>query len=116
MEDLQLFRYKNGFAGFGRRGIFIFDEDGKFKTQPFKSMNYVTNLVWNDRFAVATTSGEGPMLGDTDAFIHLLSPDFSKVYYSMMLPNGISGNMACEGNNLYFVSDMGVLYKFKVFK
>ena len=116
MEDLQLFRYKNGFAGFGKRGIFIFDEDGKFKTQPFKSMNYVTNLVWNDRFAVATTSGEGPMLGDTDAFIHLLSPDFSRVYYSMMLPNGVSGNMVCEGSNLYFVSDLGVLYKFKVFK
>ena len=116
MEDLQLFKYKNGFAGFGKRGIFIFDEEGKFKSQPFKSMNYVTNLVWNDRFAVATTSGEGPMLGDTDAFIHLLSPDFSKVYYSMMIPNGISGNMVSDANSLYFVSDMGVLYKFKVFK
>ena len=116
MEDLQLFKYQNGFAGFGKRGIFIFDEDGKFKEQPFKSMNYVTNLVWNERFAVATTSGEGPMLGDTDAFIHLLSPDFSKVYYSMMIPNGVSGNMVCEAGNLYFVSDMGVLYKFKVFK
>ena len=114
MEDLQLFRYKNGFAGFGKRGIFIFDEDGKFKSQPFKSMNYVTNLAWNERFAVASTSGEGPMLGDTDAFIHLLSPDFSKVYYSMMIPNGISGNMVSDANNLYFVSDMGVLYKFKV--
>lgn len=116
MEDLHLFRYKNGFAGFGKRGIFIFDEDGKFKSQPFKSMNYVTNLVWNERFAVASTSGEGPMLGDTDAFIHLLSPDFSQVYYSMMIPNGISGNMVSDANNLYFVSDMGVLYKFKVFK
>ena len=116
MEDLQLFKYESGFAGFGKRGIFTFDENGKFKAQPFKSMNYVTNLVWNKRFAVATTSGEGPRLGDMDAFIHLLSPDFSKVYYSMMIPNGVSGNIVCDGNNLYFVSDMGVLYKFKVLK
>lgn len=116
MEDLQLFKYKDGFAGFGRRGIFIFDEDGKFKEQPFKSLNYVTNLVWNERFAVAMTSGEGPMLGDTDAFIYLLSPDFKKIYYSMMIPNGVSSNVVCERNSLYFVSDMGVLYKFKVLK
>ncbi len=116
MEDLQLFKYGNGFAGFGRRGIFIFDEDGKFKSQPFKSMNYVTNLVQGNGFAVAMTSGEGPMLGDTDAFIYLLSPDFTQVYYSMMIPNGVSSNAVSERNALYFVSDMGVLYKFKVLK
>ncbi|MBO4711279.1 PQQ-binding-like beta-propeller repeat protein [bacterium] len=116
MEDLQLFKYGNGFAGFGRRGIFIFDENGKFKTQPFKSMNYVTNLVTGNGFAVAMTSGEGPMLGDTDAFIHLLSSDFSKDYYSMMIPNGVSSNAVCDRNSVYFVSDMGVLYKFKVLK
>ena len=116
MEDLQLFKYENGFAGFGRRGIFLFDEDGKFKTQPFKSMNYVTNLVMGSGFAVAMTSGEGPMLGDTDAFIHLLSPDFSKDYYSMMIPNGVSSNAVSDKNAVYFISDMGVLYKLKVLK
>ncbi|MBO7126907.1 PQQ-binding-like beta-propeller repeat protein [bacterium] len=116
MEDLQLFKYENGFAGFGRRGIFLFDENGKFKTQPFKSMNYVTNLVTGNGFAVAMTSGEGPMLGDTDAFIYLLSPDFTKVYYSMMIPNGVSSNAVCGNGAVYFVSDMGVLYKFKVLK
>ena len=117
MEDLQLFRYEKGFAGFGRRGIFLFDEDGKFKTQPFKSMNYVTNLVvTGNGFAVAMTSGEGPMLGDTDAFIHLLSSDFTKDYYSMMIPNGVSSNAVSDRNAVYFVSDMGVLYKFKVLK
>ena len=116
MEDLQLFKYENGFAGFGRRGIFLFDENGKFKTQPFKSMNYVTNLVEGKGFAVAMTSGEGPMLGDTDAFIYLLSPDFTKVYYSMMIPNGVSSNAVCDRNAVYFISDMGVLYKFKVLK
>ena len=116
MEDLQLFKYENGFAGFGKRGIFLFDEDGKFKEQPFKSMNYVTNLVRNERFAVAMTSGEGPMLGDTDAFIYLLSPDFKEIHYSVMIPNGVSGNAACDGDSIYFVSDMGVLYKFKVLK
>jgi len=116
MEDLQLFKYKKGFAGFGRRGIFIFDEDGKFKSQPLKSMNYVTNLVRGNGFAVAMTSGEGPMLGDTDAFIYLLSPDFTKVHYSMMLPNGVSSNAVCDKNAVYFISDMGVLYKFKVLK
>ena len=116
MEDLQLFKYEKGFAGFGRRGIFLFDENGKFKAQPFKSMNYVTNLVSGNGFAVAMTSGEGPMLGDTDAFIYLLSPDFTKVYYSMMIPNGVSSNAVCDKNSLYFVSDMGVLYKFKVLK
>ncbi len=116
MEDLQLFKYENGFAGFGKRGIFLFDEDGKFKEQPFKSMNYVTNLVRNGRFAVAMTSGEGPMLGDTDAFIYLLSPDFKEIHYSVMIPNGVSGNAACDDDSIYFVSDMGVLYKFKVLK
>ena len=116
MEDLQLFKYANGFAGFGRRGIFLFDEDGKFKLQPFKSMNYVTNLVMGNGFAVAMTSGEGPMLGDTDAFIHLLSPDFTKDYYSMMIPNGVSSNAVSDKNAVYFISDMGVLYKLKVLK
>ena len=116
MEDLELFKYENGFAGFGRRGIFLFDGDGKFKTQPFKSMNYVTNLVAGNGFAVAMTSGEGPMLGDTDAFIYLLSPDFTKIHYSMMIPNGVSSNAVCDKSSLYFVSDMGVLYKFKVLK
>ena len=116
MEDLQLFKYENGFAGFGRRGIFLFDENGKFKAQPFKSMNYVTNLVTGDGFAVAMTSGEGPMLGDTDAFIHLLSSDFTKDYYSMMIPNGVSSNAVSDRNAVYFVSDLGVLYKFKVLK
>lgn len=116
MEDLQLLKYESGFAGFGKRGIFLFDEDGKFKNQPFKSMNYVTNLVLGNGFAVAMTSGEGPMLGDTDAFIYLLSPDFAKVHYSMMIPNGVSSNAVCDGNSLYFISDMGVLYKFKVLK
>ncbi|MBQ4438412.1 PQQ-binding-like beta-propeller repeat protein [bacterium] len=114
MEDLQLFKYENGFAGFGRRGIFLFDENGKFKTQPFKSMNYVTNLVAGNGFAVAMTSGEGPMLGDTDAFIYLLSPDFTKIHYSMMIPNGVSSNVVCDGRAVYFISDMGVLYKLKV--
>jgi hypothetical protein len=79
-------------------------------------MNYVTNLVLGNGFAVAMTSGEGPMLGDTDAFIHLLSPDFTKDHYSMMIPNGVSSNAVCDRNSLYFVSDMGVLYKFKVLK
>ena len=116
MEDLKLFRYKDGFAGFGKRGIFLFDGDGKFRTQPFKSMNYVTNMVWNDRFAVAMTSGEGPMLGDTDAFVYLLSADFATLHYSLMIPNGVSGNIVCDGNSIYFVSDMGVFYKFKVLK
>lgn len=116
MEDLQLFKYENGFAGFGRRGIFLFNEDGKFKTQPFKSMNYVTNLVMGNGFAVAMTSGEGPMLGDTDAFIHLLSSDFTKDHYFMMIPNGVSSNAVCDKNAVYFISDMGVLYKFKVLK
>lgn len=116
MEDLQLFRYENGFAGFGRRGIFLFDEEGRFKSQPFKSMNYVTNLVQGNGFAVAMTSGEGPMLGDTDAFIHLLSPDFTKDYYSMMIPNGVSSNAVSDKNAVYFISDMGVLYKLKVLK
>ncbi|MBR4490316.1 PQQ-binding-like beta-propeller repeat protein [bacterium] len=116
MEDLELMKYENGFAGFGRRGIFLFDENGKFKAQPFKSMNYVTNLVLGNGFAVVMTSGEGPMLGDTDAFIHLLSSDFTKDHYSMMIPNGVSSNAVCDRNSLYFVSDMGVLYKFKVLK
>ena len=116
MEDLQLLKRENGFVGFGKRGIFLFNEDGKFKEQPFKSMNYVTNLVSGNGFVVAMTSGEGPMLGDTDAFIYLLSPDFTKVHYSMMIPNGISSNAVCDGNSLYFISDMGVLYKFKVLK
>ena len=116
MEDLQLFKYGSGFAGFGRRGIFMFDDDGKFKSQPLKSMNYVTNLVQGNGFAVAMTSGEGPMLGDTDAFIYLLSPDFTKVHYSMMIPNGVSSNAVCDRNAVYFISDMGVLYKFKVLK
>ena len=116
MEELQLFKYEKGFAGFGRRGIFLFDEDGKFKSQPFKSMNYVTNLVIGNGFAVAMTSGEGPMLGDTDAFIYLLSPDFTKIYYSMMIPNGVSSNAVCDRSAVYFVSDMGVFYKFKVLK
>ena len=116
MEDLQLLKHEGGFAGFGKRGIFLFDENGKFKKQPFKSMNYVTNLVLGEGFAVAMTSGEGPMLGDTDAFVYLLSPDFAKVHYSMMIPNGVSSNAVCDGGSLYFISDMGVLYKFKVLK
>jgi|GEM_PF-890239 len=116
MEELELFKYESGFAGFGRRGIFLFDENGKFRTQPFKSMNYVTNLVQGNGFAVAMTSGEGPMLGDTDAFIYLLSPDFTKVHYSMMIPNGVSSSAVCDSSSVYFVSDMGVFYKFKVLK
>lgn len=116
MEDMQLLKYENGFAGFGKRGIFLFGEDGKFKSQPFKSMNYVTNLVQGNGFSVAMTSGEGPMIGDTDAFIYLLPSDFSRVYYSMMIPNGVSSNAVCEGNAVYFISDMGVLYKLKVLK
>lgn len=114
MEDLQLLKYKEGFVGFGKKGIFIFNENGEFVEQPFKAGNYVMNLVFNDNFAVATISGEGPMLGDSDGFIYLLSPDFKQVYHSIMIPNGISGSMVLERNQLYLISDLGVFYKFKV--
>ena len=114
MEDLQLLKYKEGFVGFGKKGIFIFNENGEFVEQPFKAGNYVMNLVFNDNFAVATISGEGPMLGDSDGFIYLLSPDFKQIYHSIMIPNGISGSMVLERNQLYLISDLGVFYKFKV--
>lgn len=116
MEDQQLIKYKNGYAGYGKRGIFLFDENGKFVSQPFKSMNYVTNLAVTEDYAVAFTSGEGPMLGDSDGFVRVLSPDFSEIYASVMFPNGVSGNVACVENSFYFISDMGILYKFKVLK
>jgi len=32
----------------------------------------------------------------------------------MMIPNGVSSNVVCDGRAVYFISDMGVLYKLKV--
>ena len=34
----------------------------------------------------------------------------------MMIPNGVSSSAVCDGNTLYLISDMGVLYKLKVLK
>lgn len=116
MEDLQLLSVPSGIIGYGKRGVMQFDAEGKFVKQFFKSPNYVTNLAISDTFAVATTSGEGPMLGNSDGFIYLFAPDFSKMYHSIMVSNGISGNMVAQGNIIYLLSDKGVLYKFNVLK
>lgn len=116
MEDLQLLSVPTGIIGYGKRGVMQFDAEGKFVKQLFKSTNYVTNLAITESFAVVTTSGEGPMLGNSDGFIYLYAPDFSRMYHSIMVSNGISGKMAAVGNTIYLLSDKGVLYKFNILK
>lgn len=117
MKNLHLISEESGgFTGYGEGGIFSFNENGVFNSKLLKSANYVSNLVKSDAYAIATTTGEGSILGYSEGYIYLMSSDYSKILHSVMIPNGISSEVAKINNSLYLISDMGVLYKFKVVK
>ncbi|HRZ79557.1 MAG TPA: PQQ-binding-like beta-propeller repeat protein [bacterium] len=117
MKNLKLVKDADGtVTGFGEGGVFKFDEEGRFVSKPFSSVNYVSNYLKTVSNTVITTMGEGSIIGYEEGFIHLFSADMKKHLHSVMVPNGISSVMAGSGNSLFVLSDMGVVYKFNIVK
>lgn len=117
MKNLNLFKDKDEkYTGYGEGGIYLFDEEGIFVSKPFTSLNYVSNLITSDNFAFVSTMGEGSIISYSEGHIYLLSRDYSKILQSIMIPNGVSAKAVRIGEAFYLISDMGVVYKFKVVK
>jgi hypothetical protein len=117
MKNLNLFKEQDGkYTGYGEGGISVFDEDGSFISKPFSSTNYVTNLIKSENYAFVSTTGEGSIISYSEGYIHLLSQDYTKILHSAMIPNGVSSKAAYINEAVFIISDMGVVYKFKVVK
>jgi hypothetical protein len=117
MRNLNLLIEKSGiYTGFGEGGIFSFDENGGLISKVFNSVNYVSNLINAGDYGFATTTGEGSIISYNEGYVHLLSKDYSKVLFSIMIPNGVSAKAAVNDKAAYIISDMGVVYKLKVVK
>jgi len=117
MRNLNLIREKdNSITGYGETGILKFAQDGKFLEQPFKSKGYVTNCLNLGSSRFITTTGAGSIINYNEGHIHLLSPDYKKTLFSIMIPNGVSAFATFKGNSVFIMSDMGVVYRFNVIK
>ncbi|HSW61211.1 MAG TPA: PQQ-binding-like beta-propeller repeat protein [bacterium] len=117
MKNLKLLQEKSGgYTGFGEGGINSFDENGVFVSKVFNSLNYISNLMPVGDYAFASTTGEGSIIAYSEGYIYLMSKDYSKVLYSIMIPNGVSSKAAVNDKAVYIISDMGVVYKLKVVK
>jgi hypothetical protein len=125
MRNVKLVQEKDGsLSGYGEGGIFLYGKDGEFLLDesgeavvtPFVSENYITNNIMVGNSRVITTVGAGSMISYNEGFIHLLSEDYSKVLYSVMVPNGISAKGLLHKGSVYILSDMGVLYKLNISK
>jgi len=117
MRNLNLIREKdNSITGFGETGILKFTEDGKFVDQPFKSTGFVTNCLDLEETKFVTTTGAGSIINYQEGHIHLLSKDYKKILFSIMIPNGVSASATSIDNSVFIISDMGVVYRFNVIK
>lgn len=117
MKNLNLVNETDGtLTGYGEAGVFKFDAEGKFTSKPFSSLNYVSNYISSGDYAVLSTTGEGSILGYEEGFVYLMSADLKKQHHSIMIPNGVSSSMAFKNNSVFFLSDMGVVYKFNILK
>ena len=125
MRNVRLIKEEDGsLSGYGEGGIFLYgpegsfllDESGESVATPFVSENYVTNNIKVGNSRVVTTVGAGSMISYNEGFIYLLSEDYSKVLYSVMVPNGVSAKGLLHQGSVYILSDMGVLYKLNISK
>lgn len=117
MRNLSLIREKDKtITGYGETGIIRFAEDGKFVDQPFKSTGFVTNCLDLNGKKLVTTTGAGSIIDYNEGHIFLLSEDYRKTLFSVMIPNGVSSSAATLDNSVFILSDMGVVYRFNVIK
>lgn len=117
MKNLQLVKEKDGtITGFGEGGVFKFESEGKFISKSFSSTNYVSNYLKTEDYVVLSTTGEGSILGYDEGFVYLFSSDIKTKHHSIMIPNGVSSAMSGRNNSVFFISDMGVVYKFNIIK
>ena len=103
-------------TGYGETGILKFAEDGKFVEQPFKSSGFVTNCLDLGGSRFVTTTGAGSIINYNEGHIYLLSKDYRKTLFSVMIPNGVSASATSIGDSVFIMSDMGVVYRFNVIK
>jgi len=107
---------EGGIYLYGDQGIYLLDEEEDSVKNPFFSSNYITNNIKAGDYRIITTTGAGSMAAYNEGFIYLLSGDYSKTLYSIMLPNGVSAKGLFHKGSVYILSDMGVLYKLNISK
>jgi len=92
-------------VAYGEGGAWLLSKDGTVRREVLKSGSFVSDYV---------PAGGYAFLAETGGAVTLYDAALSAPLDSVRIPQGVSGRAAWDGDALYLLSDMGVLYSFGV--